>query len=72
MPLHIDDNQQNYDQYNQAVDGGNHSSMGHEVIAGGAAFGAMKMFEDHQRKEGISQPILVSVGHGSVALIMNL
>jgi len=26
--------------------------LGHEVIAGGAAFAGFKAFEDHQRKEG--------------------
>ena len=31
---------------------GNHASLGHEVLAGGAAFAAMKVFEDRQRKEG--------------------
>ncbi|KAF2826668.1 hypothetical protein CC86DRAFT_445671 [Ophiobolus disseminans] len=28
------------------------SSLGHEVIAGGAAFAGFKAFEDHQRAEG--------------------
>ncbi|KIW01585.1 uncharacterized protein PV09_07058 [Verruconis gallopava] len=28
------------------------ASFGHELLGGAAAFGAMKMFEDHQRKEG--------------------
>ncbi|PSN74332.1 hypothetical protein BS50DRAFT_567181 [Corynespora cassiicola Philippines] len=28
------------------------SSLGHEVIAGGAAFAGFKAFEDHQRREG--------------------
>ena len=27
--------------------------MGHEVVAGGAAFAGFKAFEDHQRKEGM-------------------
>ncbi|KAF1936349.1 hypothetical protein EJ02DRAFT_459611 [Clathrospora elynae] len=30
----------------------NKSSMGHEVLAGGAAFAGFKAFEDHQRSEG--------------------
>ncbi|KAL1297535.1 hypothetical protein AAFC00_006107 [Neodothiora populina] len=30
----------------------NQSSLGHEVIAGGAAFAGFKAFEDHQRSEG--------------------
>jgi hypothetical protein len=34
------------------MDTGNHASLGHEVLAGGAAFAAMKVFEDRQRKEG--------------------
>lgn len=31
---------------------GDKPSLGSEVIAGGAAFGAFKEFEDHRRKEG--------------------
>lgn len=27
-------------------------NFGHELLAGGAAFVGMKMFEDHQRKQG--------------------
>jgi len=30
----------------------NQAKFSHEVIAGGAAFEGMKLFEDHQRKEG--------------------
>jgi hypothetical protein len=43
------------DAYNQVYndDGGNQSSFGHELIAGGAAFAGFKVFEDHQRKEGM-------------------
>lgn len=33
-------------------DNQNTASLGHEVIAGGAAFAGFKAFEDHQRKEG--------------------
>jgi len=29
-------------------------SLGHEVLAGGAAFAGFKAFEDHQRAEGTS------------------
>lgn len=47
-----DSNKDNYDNYNQAVDTGNHASLGHEALAGGAAFAAVKVFEDRQRKEG--------------------
>ncbi|RWA12819.1 hypothetical protein EKO27_g2287 [Xylaria grammica] len=28
------------------------SHLSHEIVAGGAAFEAMKLFEDHQRREG--------------------
>ncbi|KAJ9629283.1 hypothetical protein H2203_001653 [Taxawa tesnikishii (nom. ined.)] len=44
-----------HDAYNQVYnndDDQNQSSLGHEVIAGGAAFAGFKAFEDHQRKEG--------------------
>lgn len=30
----------------------NQGSFGHEVLAGAGAFGAFKVFEDHQRAEG--------------------
>ncbi|KAK5134791.1 hypothetical protein LTR08_006166 [Meristemomyces frigidus] len=43
----------NYDQvYNQNQGDQNDGSFSHELLAGGAAFGAMKVFEDRQRKEG--------------------
>lgn len=29
------------------------SSFGHEALAGAASFGAFKLFEDRQRKEGM-------------------
>lgn len=32
----------------------NQAKFSHELIAGGAAFEGMKLFEDHQRKEGMS------------------
>lgn len=47
-----DNKDDQYNQYNQAIDTGNHASLGHEALAGGAAFAAVKVFEDRQRKEG--------------------
>ncbi|KAF2483690.1 hypothetical protein BDY17DRAFT_310649 [Neohortaea acidophila] len=44
----FDDAQQ---QYNQCQDP-NQASLGHEVLAGGASFIAMREWEEHQRKEG--------------------
>jgi len=44
-----DDAQQNY-QDSQQPD--NQASFSHEALAGAASFGAFKMFEDSQRKEG--------------------
>lgn len=50
-----DDNKDAHDQvYNQDPD--NKGSFGHELLAGAASFGAMKMFEDRQRKEGKQCP----------------
>ncbi|PSS23480.1 hypothetical protein M430DRAFT_117714 [Amorphotheca resinae ATCC 22711] len=40
------------DAYGQVQNYDNQSSLGHEILAGAASFGAFKMFEDHQRKEG--------------------
>lgn len=40
-----------HDAYQQ-VEQGNQASFGHEMLGGAAAFGAMKLFEDRQRKEG--------------------
>ncbi|OCK76387.1 hypothetical protein K432DRAFT_385480 [Lepidopterella palustris CBS 459.81] len=42
------------DAYNQVYNGDdqNTASLGHEILAGGAAFAGFKAFEDHQRKEG--------------------
>jgi len=45
----VDDSSDAYQQVQQSENTG---SFSHEVIGGAAAFGAMKMFEDHQRKEG--------------------
>lgn len=43
------------DAYNQNYDNNgqpNEASFGHEFLGGAAAFAGMKVFEDHQRKEG--------------------
>jgi hypothetical protein len=40
------------DSYNQAYQDDNKAELSHELLAGGASFMAMKMFEDKQRKEG--------------------
>ena len=50
--------QQQYDQvYNQDQgdqnDDQNQGKFSHELIAGGASFAAMKVFEDRQRAEGM-------------------
>lgn len=34
----------------------NQAKFSHELIGGAAAFEGMKLFEDHQRKEGLSSP----------------
>jgi hypothetical protein len=53
----LDEHENNYQQvYENDNFEENKSSMGHEVIAGGAAFAGFKMFEDRQRKEGLSSP----------------
>ena len=52
ITFHSDDKDDQYNKYNDAIDTGNHASLGHEVLAGGAAFAAMKVFEDRQRKDG--------------------
>lgn len=44
----LGESQEHYDQYQNE----DTASLGHEVLAGGAGFAAMKMFEDRQRKEG--------------------
>ena len=51
------DDAQNAHQEVYEQDGGytqpNHESkFSHELVAGGASFEAMKLFEDHQRKQG--------------------
>jgi hypothetical protein len=40
------------DNYNKAYQDDNKAELSHELLAGGASFMAMKMFEDKQRKEG--------------------
>jgi hypothetical protein len=56
-----DEGRDNYEQvYNN--DQPNEASFGHEVVGGAAAFGAMKVFEDHQRKEG-SLPRFGNLSH---------
>ena len=52
MPV-LGDSEQAYQQAQDPnQDFGNESSFGHEALAGAASFGAFKMFEDRQRKEG--------------------
>jgi hypothetical protein len=50
--FHSDNKDNQYGQYQDAMDDPNKANLGHEVLAGGAAFAAMKVFEDRQRKEG--------------------
>jgi hypothetical protein len=38
----------------------NEAKLSHEVLAGGAAFAAFKMFEDAQRKEGMISTLVLS------------
>lgn len=45
----LDDSQDAYQQVQQCENTG---SFSHELIGGAAAFGAMKIFEDRQRREG--------------------
>lgn len=47
------ESQEAYDQVNSNNFEEHKSSFGHEALAGAASFGAMKLFEDHQRKEGV-------------------
>ena len=47
-----DAHQQVYDQGGGYDNPDNQAKFSHEVVAGAASFGAMKLFEDHQRKEG--------------------
>ncbi|KAF2125475.1 hypothetical protein P153DRAFT_370134 [Dothidotthia symphoricarpi CBS 119687] len=49
----FDRHEENYQQvYENDNFDENKASLGHEVIAGGAAFAGFKAFEDHQRSEG--------------------
>lgn len=41
-------------EHRDAVYGEHEAKLSHEVVAGGAAFEAMKLFEDRQRKNGMS------------------
>ncbi|KAI7618696.1 hypothetical protein KC343_g9007, partial [Hortaea werneckii] len=44
--------QDHYDRvYNQDQGDEHEGRFSHELLAGGAAFGAMKLFEDEQRRE---------------------
>ncbi|KAF2651860.1 hypothetical protein K491DRAFT_696093 [Lophiostoma macrostomum CBS 122681] len=53
MPFGWGESEEHYDQvYNNDNFEENKSSLGHEVLAGGAAFAGFKAFEDHQRNEG--------------------
>ncbi|KAI6778321.1 uncharacterized protein J7T54_005837 [Emericellopsis cladophorae] len=42
--------------HDEAYEGGHKSHLSHEVVARGAAFEAMKKWEDHQRVEGKPVP----------------
>ncbi|KAF2422180.1 hypothetical protein EJ08DRAFT_701729 [Tothia fuscella] len=44
--------EESHDSYQQVHDNDNRAELSHEVLAGAASFGAFKMFEDRQRKEG--------------------
>lgn len=47
-------------EHRDAVYGEHESKLSHEVVAGGAAFEAMKLFEDRQRKNGMSPSTILS------------
>jgi hypothetical protein len=47
------------DNYNQVYQDDNKAEFSHELLAGGASFMAMKMFEDRQRKEGKINSLLL-------------
>ena len=51
------------DSYNQAYQDDNKAELSHELLAGGASFMAMKMFEDKQRKEGKNSSIGLDLSH---------
>jgi hypothetical protein len=48
----LGESEQAYQQANNDDDV-NEASFGHEALAGAASFGAFKMYEDRQRKEGM-------------------
>ncbi|RDL38659.1 uncharacterized protein BP5553_02999 [Venustampulla echinocandica] len=53
MPFGWGDSEDAYKQANDSQqEFHNESSFGHEALAGAASFGAFKIFEDRQRKEG--------------------
>jgi hypothetical protein len=52
MPFGWGESQDAYDQAQSTDQFDNQSSFGHEALAGAASFGAFKVFEDRQRKEG--------------------
>ncbi|KAK4895714.1 hypothetical protein LTR27_006195 [Elasticomyces elasticus] len=66
------DGQQNYDQVQNDQGDQNDGSFSHELIAGGASFAAMKVFEDRQRKEGktvnhqFAKELLAGIAGGEV------
>ena len=64
MPFGWGDSEESYDRvYNNDNFEEHKSSLGHEVIAGGAAFAGFKAFEDHQRREGSSASFLFQPPH---------
>ncbi|KAI5365087.1 hypothetical protein Slin15195_G046240 [Septoria linicola] len=48
----FDEGRDNYQQVYENDSNDNKAEFSHELLAGGASFMAMKMFEDRQRKEG--------------------
>ena len=56
------DQQQNYDQDQQAPDD-NKASLSHEVIAGAASYEAMKAYENHCDKNGMTNSYLTPFFH---------
>lgn len=49
----LDGTDEAQDAHQQVYGGEQHEAkFSHELLAGGAAFEGMKLFEDHQRKEG--------------------
>ncbi|KAG9229768.1 hypothetical protein BJ875DRAFT_474004 [Amylocarpus encephaloides] len=52
MPFGWGESEQSYQQLHDDGYEKHESSFGHEALAGAASFGAFKIFEDRQRKEG--------------------